>query len=775
MQSVETSEVNKFLTSIHEEVRALFKTAEEGTTPEQVFTEIALSMLSNSGETENYRLCYDEKVSKRGVEHKLNAYALSENYETLDLFVTLYNEAETIYTLPKAESDRAIERLLKFFKNAAYKDYVSELDESSEVFDLAHTIANSPEIKEFLTRVNIILITDGQVKADYKSEKIAGYSIFYRVIDIDYLYNLSEKERIPIEINFEGMGASLPCIIANNANDEYQSYLTVVQGEVLSNIYEQFGSRLLEQNVRSFLQSTGKTNKGIRKTIIQEPHMFLAYNNGIAATAEEVRIVDLPGNKGKAIAFVKDLQIVNGGQTTASIYHTWKKDKADISKIFVPVKLSVVKKKDKFGEIVGRISEYANTQNKVSVVDLSSNRPSHIELERISRAVWSPPKKGESQQTIWFYERARGQYRNALLKYGITPSKKKAFEAKNPKQQVFTKEDLAKYINSWREVYDGKKLVIGPHFVVRGNQKNYVQFMNYNFDEKLDNIFFEDLIAKAILFKTAEKIYGVKPNSIGDMRYVTVPYSISWLGYKLGYRLDLYKIWKNQSISDKLRDLLYDIMKVIEAYVKTNAPGSLYGEFAKKEECWNAVKSQDFKIDFTSIKDDLETSKSSTTRKRFSDDEIEKAEYEASIERIESVHFQIWKNIEEWGHSEGKLSHYLSDMANTISNRLRKKMQLTHIEISNAHKILDIVIQVAPELFFDLDEMNEKKIESGSDKKKITLEVIREIVKWDKRNKRLKDYEYKFMSDLAEGNKPLSDRNLSIAELNHQKVKKFGF
>jgi hypothetical protein len=499
--------------------------------------------------------------------------------------------------------------------------------------------------------------------------------------------------------------------------------------------------------------------------------MFLAFNNGIAATAEEVQLIDLPNGKGKAIGYVKDLQIVNGGQTTASIYHTWKKDKATISDIYVPVKLSVVKKKDKFSEIVGRISEYANTQNKVSVVDLSSNKPSHIELEKLSRAIWAPPKKGETQQTTWFYERARGQYKNAILKYGFTPSKKKAFEIKNPKSQVFSKEDLAKYVNSWQELYDGKKLVIGPHFVVRGNQKNYVQFMNYNFDKKPDNIFFEDTISKAILFRAAEKVYGIKPNAIGDMRYITVPYSIAWLGYQLNYKLDLYKIWKNQSVSDNLSSLLYKIMVKVETFIKKNAPGSLYGEYAKKEECWNAVKNEDFNIDLSSTKEDVETK--ATKRQRISDDEIAKAEFEASLERINSVHYEIWKNIEEWGQPDERLTKYLCDMANTISNRLRFNRQLTSIEISNAHKILDIVTEEAPELLFRIDEISEgtKKIK----KPDISLELIQEIVKWDKKNKRLKDFEYRFMADLAEGKKSLSERNVFIAGLNLEKVKKYGF
>ncbi len=146
------------------------------------------------------------------------------------------------------------------------------------------------------------------------------------------------------------------------------------------------------------------------------------------------------------------------------------------------------------------------------------------------------------------------------------------------------------------------------------------------------------------------------------------------------------------------KSLLYEIMTKIESFIKKNAPGSLYGEYAKKEECWNTVKENDFKIDLSVLKGDLESSASATKRQRISDDEIAKAEFEASLARINSVHYEIWKNIEEWGQSENKLSKYQCDMANTIANRLRNR-HLTAIEIGNAHKILDTVTEEAPELF----------------------------------------------------------------------------
>ena len=772
---MENKELQKFYLDLQEENNAIMISEEDGNNPEQVFTEQALYFLQEAGETENYRVCFDEKISKRGVEHKINGYSLYENYETLDLFVTIYNGDSTIQSVTKGDADKTVERAIKFFRNAVYKDYVNEIEESSEIFDLAQTLANVPEVKEFLTRVNVFLITNGEVKADLKtSDTIAGYTVFYRSIDINYLFNLSDKSRVPIEINFEQSGYKVPCIVNETNNEDYQSWLAIIPGLALADIYEQYGARLLEQNVRSFLQFTGKINKGIRNTILKEQHMFMAFNNGIAATAEEVTITNLPDNQGKAIAVVKDFQIVNGGQTTASIYHTWKKDKVDISKVFVPVKLTIVKDRENFSEIVGRIAEYANTQNKVSASDLSSNRENHVLLEKLSRTVWAPPISGETIQTRWFFERSRGQYKNENIRFGITPSKRKQFDKQNPRNQMFSKESLAKYINSYEEVYNGKKLLIGPHIVVRGSQKNYAQFLNYNFNSKPDNIWFEDAIAKAILFSTSEKVYGVKPNAIGDMRYITVPYAIAWLGFKLDYKLDLYKIWKHQSLSDALKNKLHEIMSKIEDYLKSKAPGSLYGEWAKKEECWLAIKNENFNINFDNLKIDLEN-KSSDKRKKLTEDETEKAETEASLNRLKSIHLKTWKKIEDWGRETKSLTQYQQDMASTLSSRIKNNRSITEIERNQGELILNIVADVNHELFFDMDDFFNEDANLKEDEAEITLDLIERIVQWDKRNKRLDDYKFKFLLDLLSGKITLTDRNKFLAKQNLKTVEKYGF
>jgi len=774
--SIENIELRKFYESLIQDIKSTQVSEDDGGILEEIFTQAAIDLLTDAGETENTRIAHDEGQLGTKNQHKINGYAEPDNYETIDLFITIFKGADEPQRIPKEEIDTAVKRIANFFRKAKYKDYVNEIEESSPIFDFAHTLANSDALKENLVRVNAIILSDGIYSGENPdSQTISGIPIFYRVVDINYLYNISEKSHIPIEIDFQKEGFEIPCIISPSENDQYQSYLAIFPGAALATIYERYGSRLLEQNVRSFLQFTGKINNNIRKTIKEEPHMFLAYNNGIAATAEEL-VIDMSDNgNGFLISKVKDFQIVNGGQTTASIYHTLKKDKADITEIFVQVKLSVVKNKNIFGEIVSRIAECANTQNKVSISDLSSNKPYHIELEKLSRTIFAPHVTGQSNQTKWFYERARGQYKNARLKEGFTKVKQRAFDLKTPKNQMFVKEELAKYINAYQEVYDGRKLGIGPHTVVKGNQKNYVQFINYNLSKKIDSVYFEDVISKAILFRTSEKIYGVKPNSIGDMRYITVPYAISLLNYHTENKLDLYKIWKNQSISKQLQDLMYDLMVKVENYIKDNAPGSLYGEWAKKEDCWNELKKQDLKIDFRQIlKQDFEDPKNISQRKRIADEETTQVQIQEEIDNLKSIPPKIWRKIEDWGRTTEQMSEQEKTVAYNLSGRIRNNTRISENERKIGILLLDRVIEKAPELLDEIDELYELQV-SQPEKKEITIELVNKIILWDKRNRVLRDFEYKFMLEIASGRKELTEKNKYIVGLNLEKIIKKGF
>lgn len=780
------TEVEKFYKSFSQEIVSRQLASEDGDTQEQAFTRYVTEMLSDAGETENVDVAYDEKDLGTKKQHKINGYAIADNYETIDLFISVYKRAENIENIPKAEVDRAVTRITNFFRKAVYDDYYNDVEESSQIYTFAHTLANYNELRNSLIRINVFVLVNGEYKGELpKPIEVNGYKIFYRVLDVNYFYQISEQSRIPIEIDFEENGYHVPCLEANINNSDYQAYIAVIPGTCLADLYERFGTRLLEQNVRSFLQFSGKINKGMRTTIQKEPHMFLAFNNGISATADSIVLDD---NK-QYIKKITNLQIVNGGQTTASIYHAHKgKEKTDISNIFVQVKFSVIKRMEEYSDIVSRISQYANTQNKVNGADFTANNPSLVAFEKMSRFVLAPVTVKSTIPTAWFFERVRGQYKNLRQKEGFTKARLKAFEMKNPSKQVFTKVDLAKYINAYQEVYDGKTLVIGPHKVVKGNEKNYDAFVKDNLPDhkKVTNVYFEDAIAKAILFREADIRYGTKRsgNNIGELKQVVVPYTISLLNIISSDRLDLYKIWKNQCISDSLSEFIYKLMLQVNAFILKKSPVTHYIEWAKKEECWEKVKSAEWNYDLLDIADDLINKHNPPQRKVFYgvNEEGDDEEHEMGI--IKSIPPSLWKKIGEWGRDTDFLSINYQNAADEIARKLKYDRKITESDRKRAIAIFEIVCKNNMEILNEADELAEKEKEFEcehklvspiSESSSVNLELVQEMVNWDKRRRVLADWKWKVMKDVVDGKKELTEQMKYAFYLNLQALKKRGF
>lgn len=783
------NEIEKYYQSLSQEVIATQLANEDGDTQEQTFTRLFLDLLSDAGETENTSVAFDEKDLGTKKQHKINGYAISDNFETVDLFITLYQPTETITNVPKADVDQATTRITNFFRKAVYNNYENDVAESSPIFEFAHTLGSFKDLRDNLIRVNVFILTNGEYKGEIPAScELSGYKIYYRVLDINYLYRISEESRVPIEIDFREDKFTVPCLAASSENDDYEAYIAIISGECLYNLYERFGARLLEQNVRSFLQFAGKVNKGIRDTIKTEPHMFFAFNNGIAATADHIELDETR----RHIIKISNLQIVNGGQTTASIYHAHKKDKADISNIYVQIKISVIKDADQFSEIVSRISKYANTQNKVNDADFTANNPYLIEFEKMSRMILTPLTAESPLQTYWFFERARGQYKSLRQKDAFTKSRQKAFDQKYPSRHVITKVELAKYINAYREVYEGKKLVIGPHIVVRGNEKNFARFINNNLPEspkKINSVYFEDAIAKAILFKEADKRYGTKANyyNIGELKQVVVPYTIALLTRITEGRLDLYKIWKNQQLSPALSDFIYDLMRQVNAFILKESPSTYYTEWAKKEECWEAVKGHQFGCDLTTIEQDLYDPKNPPARKVISDAEEKNGTYEYEMGIIRSIPVSLWKKIADWGQESGFLAITYQSAARDIAHKIKYHHLIAESDRRRAMAIYETVCKHNVELLDEADALAEKDREESAANAQsspavsdrpvidITLELVSEMVEWDRRNRILDDWKWKVMNDVANGRKPLTDTYKYTFWLNLQLLRKKGF
>lgn len=775
------NEIEKYYQSLQQDIIALQESDDDGGSREQLFTRIAVDMLADAGVTENTTIAYDEKdLGKKG-QHKINGYAVSDNYETVDLFVSIYRSNETIDSISKPEIDKAASLATNFFRKATYNDYASDIDESRPIFDFANLLATYDELRSNLIRVNVFILTNGEYNGNQPQKiEISGIKVYYHIHDINKLYQLSEESRLPIEIDFNdfcGEKFDIPCLPASNSNDDYKAYLAIMPGKCLAKLYEQYGSRLLEQNVRSFLQFTGDVNKGIRQTIKNEPRMFFAYNNGIAATADHIEI-----DNNNRICKIRNLQIVNGGQTTASIYTTEKKDKADISDIYVQVKFSIIEKREKYGDIVSRISRFSNTQNKVNDADFSANNPALVAIETIARYVLAP---SSNIQTHWFFERARGQFKTLRNRKGYSKVAREAFDKEYPKNQVFNKVELAKYINAYQEVIGGyNKVVIGPNTVVRGNEKNYAKFINYNLPDAktINNVYFEDAVAKAILFKTAEKRYGTKNNDycIGSLRQAAVPYTISLISYLTNNKLDLYKIWKNQCLSDVLSDFIYDLMKQVNEFIIENSPITHYIEWAKKDACWESVKQHKWHFDIEEIKSDLIDENNPPKRKILTNDEGSEEEEKRKEELLRSIPFALWKKIGEWGRDAGFLDITEQGWASDVAFIVKNNRPFGNLDKKHALSLFETVFKYNPNLLEEADTIAESENKKTTNSpqlasEEITLELVQRMVDWDKRNRILEDYYWIAMNEVAQGLKPLNDNRKKAFYLNLQKLRKNGF
>jgi hypothetical protein len=350
--------------------------------------------------------------------------------------------------------------------------------------------------------------------------------------------------------------------------------------------------------------------------------MFFAFNNGIACTASSVEVAN--GKDGLRLLKAADLQIVNGGQTTASLASAIRNDRASLKSVFVQMKLSVVAPEES-GEVIPEISRCANSQNKVSEADFFSNHEFHRRIEQISRRLWAPASGGAQYETHWFYERARGQYLNEQSH--LTAAERKKFVLLNPRQQVITKTDLAKFENTWGQL---------PHIVSLGAQKNFLAFSATaseawirNADQFNDD-YFKRLVGKALLVRTTEAVVSEQPWYQGGYRANIVAYTVAKIARMVEEHssvqiLDFRQLWMQQVVPKSLLHIIEVAAKaVFEVIVAPDSGLQNVTEWCKKELCWKRAVQVEIKIDLRKVlgsllidkEEDRELQKSSKIERR---------------------------------------------------------------------------------------------------------------------------------------------------------------
>lgn len=652
-----------FSNRVHDDIddRIAAGNVEGGPYSENAFTGIVMDYLSEAGMVDEPCICHFEGTWGRGSGKVIvSGYAIPEDEARLDIFATIFCGNREPQTVSKEDVAKTAGRAAKFFE-AACNGIHETLEPASTIAGLAARIKRCAETIE---RVRVFVLTDGIADAArVNATEIEGTPVTFEVYDLSRLFKgmHSGESREDISINFsDDFGGSIPCLKMPDSSPDYTAYLAIMPGDVLYRLYEEYGSRLLEKNVRSFLSARGKINRGIRDTIVSTPGNFLAFNNGIVITVDKIETERLQDNS-LAIKSVTDLQIVNGGQTTASIHQARKLQKADLSAVQVPAKITVIKA-EKLDEMVGKISRYANSQNTVQPADFSANDPFHVRIEELAGTIWCP-----GEETRWFYERARGSYQVALTREGNTPARAERFRKRTPPQQRFSKTDLAKYINAW----DHK-----PHLVSYGAQKNFDYFMQGlrvgQFpDWTPDEAYYRRLIALAILWRAGHAVVRREKES---GRIVSQPanvaaYLVAYLSWASGGNLNFALIWQNQKISPALIDLLCAWAHKIDVALQEGARGRMVSEWAKKEACWESVKSipSEWPDLVPPEIGSVSGSEGSSTKGDPTNSEPMSPEDLRNIERCKCVDGPTWLSIHAWGKKSGHLQKWQIGISHTLA------------------------------------------------------------------------------------------------------------
>lgn len=541
----------------------------------------------------DFTACYFTGEYKRK-KFRIDGFAYDDMDGTLYLVAADYHGSDEIRTMNQSMANQIISRAMVFV-DAAFHSGSSALD----AVDISMPVCDLIDIlrKEQIREYRVIIFTDATMSSRIRNLEIENYNgitVEGQIWDISRIFEVCTKpESENIEIQFRDFGSKgIPCIEANvGEGQKYKSYLGVIPGVLLADLYDKYGGRLLEGNVRAFLSTKVAVNKQIRDTIVNRPEMFFAFNNGISVTAEDVVIEKISGMS--YITSAKDFQIINGGQTTASLYNARKNNNADLSRIFVQMKLTEIDEEHTDAEEADRlirdISKSSNSQNKVSDADFFASHPFHRQIERISRTVLAPPAHGAQYSTRWYYERARGQYLQEQMR--MRPSERKTFLLKCPKNQVVKKTDLAKVQNTW----------LGhPDVVSKGTQTNFLRFANdYVKDQweknndQFNEKYYKNTVSLIIMLNYLTESVSKQPWYQGGYRANIVVYTIAFYHRLIkrqfpGKDLDLSTIWAKQEVPDIVKKQLNELSeKVFYKITDENRPILNVTQWCKKEKCWD--------------------------------------------------------------------------------------------------------------------------------------------------------------------------------------------
>jgi hypothetical protein len=664
-------ELTEFRTEFLDQVRARASAGENFT--HASFVEVCAEFLGEAEELADFETCYYRGTGSRNRSLGVDGFAVDDLDGSVRLVIADYGGETEPTTLTQTTAKSSFSRLLAFCDDALNGRLHRELEESAPGYSLALTLH---ERRKTIARLRLYVVADGVLSAkvrDWPEGEVAGIPTESHIWDINRFHQVQESKsgRDELEVDFTAVvPGGLPCLHASVPSDAYGAYLCVIPGHVLAEIYDRFGSRILEGNVRSFLGARGRINKAIRKTVTLEPTMFFAYNNGIAATASAATVN--ADTSGLRLTHVTDLQIVNGGQTTATLAGAMNDKDDGLSQTFVQMKLSVLPAETS-GKYIPLIARYANSQNRVSDADFFSNHEFHRRMEQIAKALRAPAVAGAQYGTHWLYERARGQYVNEQS--SLTKAQRDQFQRQNPRKQLITKTDLAKFENAWRYL---------PHVVSQGAQKNFINFSNYasaeweNNPDQFNEDFYKRIVVKALLFRRTEELVGRESWYQGGYRANIVAYTLSKFANLIqfdgiGKLLDFKALWSRQSLTPAIeRQLLIIAERMFAIIVAPEGGFQNVTEWCKKELCWQ--RARDTKINLLKELGDELTGRE--------EEALAKKDSQAQQSMMTGIQIQsavvelgpaYWRELQAWARQRQLLSP-TDDSIVTVATAMPRKL-----------------------------------------------------------------------------------------------------
>lgn len=608
-----------------------------GSDYDQELASSILEYMEDNGEVNAPEICSFQKTRSR-----ITAYDYNDEAESLDLFYLI--KANTLLgKVNNGDVQKGFNYLMAFYREAMNGQLFKNdsITPSDEIVEVAKLVQST---KGQINQLRIYVITDGltdpsAVPAAVESDD-EDYVIEYNVWDMQRVYQQHNiragKEKV--EIDFPtNYNTELQCLKMSEQNLFVDAYLAIIPGITLAKIYKQYQQVLLEKNVRTFLQFKGKVNKEIRKTLRTAPDMFFSYNNGISTTASEIETKERDGML--YITRLYDWQIVNGGQTTASIAASLTDKEVDLSKVYVPMKISVIRDSERDDEIIKSISISANSQTAIKNSDFSANDPFLVDLENFSRTEWVP-NGNNKPYCKWYFERTRGQYLDQLAQ--LNGFNEKSFKIEYPKKQKITKTDIAKYEAAWKQK---------PYDICLGAEKNYKAFVADIKREKptITAVYYKKIIAKGILFNAIDGI--VKAQNLGGYKANMNAYLMAAISFLSDGNLDLTYIWENQKVQDEVLAKVEALVPLVWNHITGSATGnqsSNVGEWTKKNDCWNKLKLKLGEVD--KLDEDLMQPDTNDDGSYLNETQ------QSRIKEAEEIEPTYWFNLATWAKSNNALT-----------------------------------------------------------------------------------------------------------------------